>query len=399
LNELLTGETSGSKFPRVHLATGEDPAQVEDTRALGLVILDARYPHTGRAATDTPAMEAAAGVLERRGSSQRQYRNALLFAAPDEERLDDARAAMRRLLAWSIIVGKAGAELQLPPRQQSEARSRRDDAFNAARRAVRAAWSHLIVPYWPDDALGGPSRGYALHAAPIRNSGGEKSIAAAAFEKAARDGAIVVEKLGAPILARLLDRVIGDQPHVTVRDLVEWSARYPHMKRLHTESLLADAIEELIGSTGATYAWADKFDAAVGRYIGLRTGRVLFPDVRGAGALVRREVAEQQAAADAASAFPESDAPGRPGLGEPPPPILQPKQRFFGTVTVDPTRLEPLAAEIGQALLVVLAQTGNATLIVKLDIVAECVNGFSDEVVSFVTAKAHTLNFEQSGFE
>ena len=399
LNELLTGENIGSKFPRVFVATGADPAQAEDTRALGLVILDARYPHAGRSATDTKAVKAAADVLERRGSSQRQYRNALLFAAPDEERLDDARAAVRRLQAWSMIVGRADAELQLPPRQQSEARSRRDDAFNSARRAIRGAWSHLIVPYWTDDSSGGPSRGYALHAAPIRNGSGEKSIAAAAFEKAARDGAVVVEKLGAPILARLLDRVIGDQPHVAVHDLVEWSARYVHMKRLHTESLLAGAIEELIGSAGATYAWADKFDVAAKRYIGVRIGRVLFPDVRGPGVLVRREVAERQAAADAASTLPETGAPGRSGFGEPPPPTLEPKQRFFGTVTVDPTRFEPLAAEIAQSILTELARTGDATLLVKLDIVAERADGFADKVVTSVTNKARTLNFEQSGFE
>jgi predicted AAA+ superfamily ATPase len=35
LNELLAGETGGSKFRRVHLASGDDPAQVEDTCAHG----------------------------------------------------------------------------------------------------------------------------------------------------------------------------------------------------------------------------------------------------------------------------------------------------------------------------------------------------------------------------
>jgi hypothetical protein len=317
-----------------------------------------------------------------------------LFAAPDEGRLDDARAAVRRLLAWSMILGKAGAGLQLSPQQQSEARSRRDNAFNAARRTVRAAWSHLIVPYWPDEIPGGPARGYALHAAPIRNSGGEKSIAAAAFDKAARDGAIVVEKLGAPILARLLDRVIGDQPHVTVRDLVEWSARYVHMKRLHTESLLAGAIEELIGSPGATYAWADGFDAASGQYTGIRIGRVLFPDVRGAGVLVRRDVAERQ------SAFPQSDAPHRSGLAEPePPPLSPPVRRFIGSVTLDPVLLAPLAAEIAHTILAELARLGDATLTVTLGIVAERAEGFPREVMSLVTDRANSLDFEQSQFE
>jgi hypothetical protein len=49
----------------------------------------------------------------------------------------------------------------------------------------------------------------------------------------------VAEKLGAPILKLALDRLIGDQPHITVRDLAEWSAKYVHMKRLRDESALA----------------------------------------------------------------------------------------------------------------------------------------------------------------
>ncbi len=184
-----------------------------------------------------------------------------------------------------------------------------------------------------------------------------------------------------------------------MRDLIEWSARYVHMKRLHTESLLAGAIEELIGSADATYAWADKFDTAIKRYGGLRIGRVLFPDVRGPGVLVRRDVAERQAAAEAASPFPETGTPGQPGFGEPPPPPLQPKQRFFGTVTVNPTRLGPIAAEIADSILTELARAGDATLIVKLDVLAEHANGFPEKVIASVTDKARTLNFEQSGFE
>jgi hypothetical protein len=54
--------------------------------------------------------------------------------------------------------------------------------MNAAQRAIRGAWAHLIIPIKPDDGQTGPSRGYALHAAPIQNSGGEKTVAEAAYD-------------------------------------------------------------------------------------------------------------------------------------------------------------------------------------------------------------------------
>ncbi len=224
-------------FARVPVTAGDDPAAAEDNKALGLVILDARFPHAGRGATDTEAMKAAADVLERRGSSQRDYRNVLLFAAPDEGRLADARTAVRKLMAWSQIVKRADRELQLPPAQKTEAVSRETEAMSAAQRAIRGAWAHLIIPIKPDEGRTGSSRGYALHAAPIQNSGGEKTVAEAAYDKAVREGA-VAEKLGAPILKMALDRLIGDQPHITVRDLAEWSAKYVHMKRRRDESAL-----------------------------------------------------------------------------------------------------------------------------------------------------------------
>ncbi|HEX5325870.1 MAG TPA: DUF499 domain-containing protein [Acetobacteraceae bacterium] len=391
LHELLKTETGNSKFARVQVSDGSDPTEVEDSRALRLVLLGPGHPHAGRSATDTPAMHTAAEMLERCGSRQRHYRNVLLFAAVDEARLDDARSATRRLIAWSIITDKAGGELQLPPRQQSEARSRRDGALSAARRTLRAAWSHLLVPIWPDEAGAAPSRGYDLHAAPIQNASGDKTIAQSAYDRAIRDGA-VAEQLGAPNLRMMLDRVIGDQPHVAVRDLAEWSARYVHMRRLRGETVLANAIQELIGSADATYAWADGFDAGSGRYSGLRFGRVLFPETRGAGVLVRREVAVRQAAA--------SETGGPPGLGEPPPELLQPRRRFFGVVAVEnTTRPGPQVARITRTILAELAGGGGTRVSMKLGIEAERERGFSGQVVSAVTEQAKVLDFEQSGFE
>jgi hypothetical protein len=71
--ELLQKEVRPrGSFGRVHVTAGNDPAAAEDNKTLGLVILDARFPHAGRGAVETAAMKAAADVLKRRGRPRRR---------------------------------------------------------------------------------------------------------------------------------------------------------------------------------------------------------------------------------------------------------------------------------------------------------------------------------------
>ncbi len=397
LHELLAGETGDSRFARVHVPVETDPTLVEDSRVVRLVILDRRYPHAARARTDTPALLMAASVLQQRGSVQRQYRNALLFVAADAALLEDARWAVCRLIAWTTILRRADQELQLSASRQSAVRARRDEAFFAARRAIRAAWSHLIVPCWPDDNADAALPGFVLHVAPVQNGTGERSIAQASFERAARDGFVVVAKLGGPILKMLLDRVIGERAHIAVRELAEWSARYLYMKRLHTETLLAGAIEELVGPAEAGYAWADSVDETTGRYDGLRFGRVLFPDLRGDGVLVRLEIAQRQAATDASQRM---IRPSSGGFAEElPAPLVPPKRRFSGVVPVDAGRPGPQVARIARAITDELAAATDATVIMQLEITAHRQTGFAETTVSALTARAAALRFTRSEFE
>jgi uncharacterized protein (DUF169 family) len=65
---------------------------------------------------------------------------------------------------------------------------------------------------------------------------------------------------------------------------------------------------------------------------------------------------------------------------------------------VDSARPGPQVSQIAQAILAELARAGDATVMLKLDIAAESAVGFSDDVVSVVTANAQTLKFEQNGF-
>ncbi len=112
----------------------------------------------------------------------------------------------------------------------------------------------------------------------------------------------------------------------------------------------------------------------------------MLPDMRGAGVLVRRDVAASQRSAEG-------------GFAEPPPSLLQPKRRFVGTVAVDATRPAPHVARIARFILAELARAADTRITVTLDIATQRAEGFSDDAVSAVTTNARTLKFTQSGFD
>lgn len=398
--ELLTQDARNKgSFARVHAAP-EGSGGVEDERTLGLVVLPPGATHTARPAGDSEAFRVASEILERRGAAQRDYRNELLFVAPDAARLEDAQKAARQWLAWEDI---AGHPQMLSGSQTAEAGRRRNETKAAAERAVRGAWSHLIVPIAPDREAAGAARGYELHAATILNSSGDKPIAVAAYDKASREGAIA-DKLGAPVLGLKLQELTGTEPHLHIRDIAEWTARYVHMKRVRDELVLARAIEELVGSTDPLFAYARSWDSVRGVYEGLSLAKSVMINLRGDGVLVRRDIAEPLLRTSAQPATPAVIREPHSAGGAPGEPILIPPEpqpglrRFFGVITLDTTRPGPQIAQIAQAIVAELSRVGGTKVTLKLDVDAEAPADFPPDVVDVVSANAKTLKFEQSGF-
>jgi predicted AAA+ superfamily ATPase len=400
--ELLAQDarTKGS-FSRVHAAP-EGSSGVEDERTLGLVILPPAASHIVRPVGDTAAFTLASEILEKRGAAQREYRNVLLFVAADATKLEEAQRAVRRWLAWAEIETQSQA---LSGSQIAEAGRRRTEARAAAERAVRAGWSHLIVPIMPDKEASGASRGYELHAATILNSSGEKPIALAAYDKAIREGAFA-EKLGGQVLGYKLQELIGSEPHLRVRDVAEWTARYVHMKRVRDEPVLVRAIEELVGDTDPLFAFARGWDPVKSTYEGLTLAKSATIDLRGDGLLVRRDVAEKQLRAEEQRPVEPTGDGSRSGDGgtgerEPtsgPGPQQPGPRRFFGVITLDATRPGPQISQIAQAIVAELSRVGGTRVTLRLDIDAEAPGDFPSDVIDVVNANAKTLKFEQSGF-
>jgi Protein of unknown function (DUF499) len=396
--DLLTQDarTKGS-FTRVHAAP-EGSSGVEDERTLALVILPPAAMHTLRPAGDTDAFRVASEVLERRGAAQRDYRNELLFVAPDAGRIEGAQKAVRQWLAWEDI---AAHPQNLSGGQIAEAGRRRNETKAAAERATKGAWSHLIVPIAPERETSGVSRGYELHAATILNSSGDKPIAVAAYDKASREGA-VADKLGGPVLALKLKELIGTEPHLRIRDVADWTARYVHMKRVRDELVLARAIEELVGSTDPLFAYARSWDSVRGTYEGLSLAKSVTVDLRGDGVLVGRDIAEPLLRAEVQPTPPPPG--GGASEGQPAQPttsvvgLLPGPRRFFGVITLDAMRPGRQIAQIAQAIVAELSRVGGTKVTLKLDIDAEAPADFPSDIVDVVNANAKTLKFEQSGF-
>jgi hypothetical protein len=397
ISTLLQEDKPKAGFARIHAAL-DDPTGTDDTPTLGLVILDARAPHARGA--ESKALNQAADVLERRGSGQRLYRNVLLFAAAEEGRLSEARNAVRKWIAWRDIVKEADGTLQLPPAQKSEAVRKERESHDAARRAVRNAWTQLIAPTKPDTEGENVAKGYELHVSPIQNAG-DRSIAEAAYDKAVRDGSIA-EKLGGKILELQLNRIIGDNDHIPLRDLVDWTARYVHMKRIRDEAALARAVEELVGAIDGAYGLATGYDRESDRYMGVKLNAGVFVDLRSDALLVKRVRAERDVAEETPRAPSEPTSSPTPRDGATP--VATPSgpirpTRFYGTLALDPTRPGPAVTQIAQSILAELARSGGAKIKVRIDIEAEQPSGFSEDVVEVVRANAHTLKFGESGFD
>jgi hypothetical protein len=205
---------------------------------------------------------------------------------------------------------------------------------------------------------------------------------------------------------------------VEIRQLADHFARYLYLPRLAGPEVLVAAIQDGLGLLlwrDESFAFADAFDEATGRYRGLRCGgEVALIDPASDGLLVQPEAAlEQQeveqpaAEAREGEGFAETDAgesaaapavDGSPTETTPAPPV-QKARRFHGAVVLDTTRVGRDASQIADEVIAHLAGLVDAKVTVTLEIEAEIPSGAPDHVVRTVTENSRTLKFSSQGFE
>ena len=384
------------EFAGVHWAP-RAPAEVPDETDARLVVLGPDVPHS--AGNDTsPARVMAATILLERSGGPRLHRNALVFAAADTARLDELRAAARSFLAWKSIWDEK-EELNLDELSRRQAQSQRDNFDETVGQRVNETFVWALVP--SQDAGSAEVSWEAIKVSgadplPVRLS------------RKLEQAELLLPKLGGVRLRMELDRVpLWQGDHVSTQQLWSYFAQYLYLPRLRDRTVLVGAIESDAADIGweeDTFAYAQAFEEASGRYLGLAAGSHATVLIDSSSVVVKPEAAKRQRAEEApplepgGGPVPPPTEPG-PEPGAVTPPAAKAARRFFGVKSLDPQRVSRDADQIATEIVTHLVGLVGANVEVKLEITAEVPEGVPDDVVRTVTENAKTLKFEQHGFE
>jgi hypothetical protein len=390
-------------FYRV-FAAPDDPTSIDEAEAVSLVILSPSTPHSGKGASKSLATDGASDALMRCRASQRRFRNTLLFIAPDEAQLGNAREVMRKALAWKSIVDDDRVQQQLTQGQATDASDKAKSNRESAQKAVRSAWSHILYPV-KSDAAGKP---FELEHSLI-STRERSALPSLVYDKAKADG-IVLEKLGTERLWLALKPIWPeDRLHLSISEVADWFAAYVYLPRLRDRVVLESAIREAVAKLDAQFGYADAFDEATGTYRKLVWAQMPPELLASTAVLVREAEAKQQLSRRPQAGPMPSDGPTASVSGPQQPdtePTIGPQspskpRRFYGSVEIDMVRPVKSFDAILNAVVMELQRTQGVKVKLTLDIEAEATGGFDDSEVSVIRDNAKQLKFkpESTGFE
>lgn len=415
-------------FSRIHPLPGSS-ADVPDDLDARLVVLGITQPYSKE--PGSLAAVAAKTILEQRGSAPRLYRNTLVFLAADKTRVQDLDEAVRKYLAWESILSDKET-LDLSPHQVKQAETQKTNADSVVTARLPETYQWLLVPTQLT-----PQAAVTWQA--LRLSG-QDALAVRASKKLRSDELLVLS-LAPSSLKLELDKIpLWRGDHVAVRQLVEDFGRYHYLPRLRSASVLLDAIQAGVNSLTwelDTFAYAEGYDEAAGRYQNLRAGTLVTLSESDATLIVRPEVAKRQLDAEAAARRQreEEEAQRRSGdavtiAGDTSSrtiagvgvgtdtgatstgnganassgtdtSVARPRKlrRFHGSVALDPERAGRDASRIADEVITHLVALLGSNVRVTLEIEADIPDGAPEHVVRTVTENSRTLKFTQAGFE
>jgi hypothetical protein len=252
-------------FAAVHVAP-DSSAEVADEPEARLVILGPRQPHAAKG--PSAAAQTALDVVLYRGGAQREFRNALVFLAPDSRRIGELEAAVADYLAWRSIRDDAGI-LNLDDSQKQQVAVRFESADNTVVGRLRETYTQVLVPEQPE-----PTGPITLHTVTVSRP---EQLAADVSKKLVAEGMLHTAFAYESLRALHLDgplAAVWEQGHVSVRELYGYMARYPYLRRLADLGVLTATV----AAGTATTDWEQRAFAvasavtADGRYLDLTAG-------------------------------------------------------------------------------------------------------------------------------
>jgi hypothetical protein len=388
-------------------AAPDDPIGIDEASALSLVILGPSTPHAGKGVAKSLAIDAITDTLMRCRSTQRRFRNTLLFVAADEALLATAREVMRKALAWQSICEDKRLQDQLTRSQIDDTKEKAKTSRDGAAKAVRFAWSHILFPVKTEATTAGAA--FDLEHLSIASKD-RAAIPTAVYEKAGpRGDGIAKERLGPDALALHLKPLWpDDRAHLGVTEIADWFASYVYLPKLRDRLVLEGAIRDAVGKLDPSFGYADRFEEGSGTYLGLAWAKSAPETFPSSAVLMRPEIA-----AELARPKPTADDPvaGVPGPGADQPGFIPPgggtgarsskPQRFFGTVDLDMVRPVKAFDAMLNAVVLELQRTPGAKVKITVEIEAEAETGFDEADIGVIRDNARQLKFrsDSTGFE
>jgi predicted AAA+ superfamily ATPase len=408
-------EKSRGLFDRVHscVSSSGDIPDLEETR---LAILHPRFSWRKQDGSEAPAMQRIREAIEKKGATNRIYRNALVFLVADAAALENLEAGVRDYLAWrKIEASKDSMNLSIQQIKQTE--DRIASLESVVRERIAQAYVWAVYPEQMD-----PSKPFDITSDRI-GDGRADGIADRVSKKLARDEQLITE-LGAPILGSTINKDLAlmwnEAGEITVGALWDLHVRHPYLPRLVNREVLDEAIRKSLKTAfleEERFALALSKDKSSGKYLGL----IVPPDqdaslqITDSTLLVRWDIAiaqhneqaesevggsSEQASLSAespVSGTSESSSASGQTVGETP--TNQVQKRFFGRLEIDSALYSKELTGVMREVLDRLVSSG-AKLEISIEVHAEKPEGFTDSEIRVVSENARVLGFEsQSGFE
>ena len=392
----LKRDRNRGEFSAVHIAPSSS-ADIPDNLSLGvrLVVLAPDQVHS-KGHPDSPARQWVQDALEHRGSSPRYYQNTLLFLAVDQSKVENLERNTAQYLAWQAIVNEKEI-LNLDASQATQANTKLQESNRDVDNSLRDSYQWLLIPTQPE-AQGG------LEWKEIRLQGQDPPILQAS-RKAVQEGDLSCKYAATNLKLEVLDRYLWrDTPHVALQSIWEDLNKYLYLPRLKDQSIFLDAVSQ--GVSEGIFAYAEGFDEQQRKYVGLEFQRSIKPQI--SGLLVKPQTAEQQLATrdtQPQATYPEAHATTAAqaafsrepssSFGVPQHPSIH---RFYGSVTLDPLRINQHIPTIVEAVVQPLTSLVDVKVTVRLEIEAEG-NQIPTATVRTVKENCQTLKFETHEFE
>ncbi len=355
------------------------------------------------------ALTIVVDYLNTRGTSPRVYRNMLAFVAPDQDKLRDLQAEVKRYIAWRSIISDKD-DLNLDGGQLREAESSLNRSNSSVGTRIKETYCWLLVPYidqyediktiqWEISNLGG----------------GDDEIVSKATKKMIQ-GEQIITTWAPALLQMSLDELLWkNADDIAIKKLWEYLCTYCYLPRLANYTVLEDAIAKGIHST-------EFFGIAAGfsgeRYIDLKLNEIVY-SINQSDLLVKPFVAMKQimeehkspvlgedilpgsAGGSAASGQGEQQPGGTPGQasGDTGGNSALKNTRFFMSVKLDNTRVNKNVNDYLTEVIQHLMSVDGADVELMLEVSVSAPSGIPSSTVRTVSENCRTLKIQNFGFE